>query len=365
MNILISCGGTAGHINPAIAIADLIRRNRSDASILFVGTPDGMENRLVCQAGYRIAHIPARGFTRSFSPKNLSAAYYAAVSPFLGKKLLKKEAAQLVIGTGGYACYPTVLAATRMGLPSFLHESNAFPGLAVRKLATKVNCVMLNDPSAATYLPTGTRTAVVGNPVRSSFASGERAQARAALGIPPHAIYILAFGGSRGADSINRTIISLLPELTRKDQLWLTLGCGQTHYNSMQPYFENLPHRFRLEAYLDRMALEMQAADLAICRSGAMTLTELARAALPAILIPFPYAAANHQYHNAVSYAKNGAAIVCQESELNTEVLLRHITEFTASEPLRRQMQNAARKHDDPDTDEKILHLLFDSGKNN
>ena len=321
MRIILTGGGTAGHVNPAIAIAEIIKSNRSDAEIIFVGTPDGMERRLVDSVGYAYYPIRSAGFTRSLSLKNIKSLWLAFRSPQKAKKLLMELKPDLVIGTGGYVCWPILSAAAALGIPCAVHESNAIPGLTVRRLSRRVDTVMLNFSEAEASLKGARRVVRVGNPLRSGFKKETRESARKALGIPQDARLVVSFGGSLGAAAINRAILELFREYTSTDKRAYHIhGCGKRYFEefkaSLDAELGPLPERIQCREYLSDMPRLMAAADLLICRAGAMTISEIARSGRAAILIPSPNVAGDHQTKNALAMEKAGAAILLTENRL-------------------------------------------------
>ncbi len=318
LRILLSGGGTAGHIHPALAIAAIIRRNRPGAEIGFVGTPDGMERRLVQEAGYPYFPIDVRGLRRSLSPSNLAALFLAWSSPRRAQALLRQWAPDAVIGTGGYVCWPLLRAACRAGIPCALHESNAVPGMTVRHLCRRVNSLWLGFSEAEAQLPRGHAPACwTGNPLREGFYTLSRAEARRKLGLLEEETLVLSFGGSLGAGPINTAVrrtagrvLATMPTVT-----WVH-ATGRAHAEAALPTFQALGERMHALAYIDDMPLYMQASDVIISRAGAMTLSELAAQGKCAILIPSPHVAGQHQYKNALALAQAGAALLCEESAL-------------------------------------------------
>lgn len=357
MRILLSGGGTAGHINPAIAIADLIKRNDPQATLAFVGTPHGMENRLVAQAGYPIYHVDVRGFRRSISPKNFKALYLALSSPRRAAGILADFAPDLVIGTGGYVCYPILKAAAKQKIPTAIHESNALPGLTVRALAPRMDAIWLNFPESARHFSRGcVAPKHTGNPLRTGFKELSREAARHRLGIAPREVFLLSFGGSLGADCINKAIFSLFERLhLRYPRLKLVHACGARHYEEWKARFAHFAPRATLVPYLDNMPLYMAAADIVVSRAGAVTLSELANAQKCAILVPSPHVTGNHQYENAATLANRGAVLLAEERELPAGRLADLFEDLLRHPEKRRLMQARISGFCVPDTDERIL----------
>lgn len=345
MRFLLAGGGTGGHINPALAIADIIKNNFPDPEIAFVGTKKGMENLLVGREGYPMYHIEARGFQRSLSPRNIAAAWYYVTSPMKAKKLMKEFRPDIVIGTGGYVCYPPLKAAADLGIPTLVHESNATPGLAVRLLQHKVDRILFNFPGSAELLDEKDKCAVVGNPVRGSFGSYSRESARKALGIDDkYRLVLLSYGGSRGAPAINDAAIRIMKEYTSQHPEVLHIhATGKENFAEAKRAFDaaGLGKYKNIEFcdYLYDMPKKLSAADLVISRAGAMTVTEMARLAKPCIMIPSPHVADDHQYKNAKLLEDAGAVRIIREDKATLKVEDRIVGEVSGllSDPASRQ----------------------------
>ena len=363
MKVLLTGGGTAGHVNPALAIADIFRQNSKEVEILFAGTENGMERRLVKEKGYPYYPISVRGFSRSLHPKNLYAMYLAITSPQKAKKILRELSPSLVVGTGGYVSWPMLHAASRMGIPTAIHESNAIPGLTVRRLAGEVDLVLLNFRGAAEKLRKAKKLLVVGNPLRSGFSCHSRKEAKEKLGIPEDAKLVLSFGGSLGADSINRAVLSLWESYTlRKPNVYHIHGTGQRLFSQFSEEAVRrgpLPPRIRILPYLTDMPTLMNAADLIISRSGAITLSELSRAHRAALLIPSPHVAEDHQTKNAEAMEKEGAAILLRETDITAEAIRQAVSHVIEHADTQARMEEAAARCDVPDANQKIYRALL------
>jgi UDP-N-acetylglucosamine--N-acetylmuramyl-(pentapeptide) pyrophosphoryl-undecaprenol N-acetylglucosamine transferase len=357
MRILFSGGGTAGHIYPALAMAAFVKEKYPEAKIAFVGTPHGMENRLVGAAGYPIFHTDVRGLSRSLSPKNLTALYLALRARGTAKKILSEFRPDAVIGTGGYVCYPILREAARCGIPCAIHESNACPGLSARMLAPHMDAIWLNFAEGARRLPRGCVTPVhTGNPLRAGFQNYKKEAAREKLKIAEKELYLLSFGGSLGADAINRAVFHLYERMhLRYPRLRLLHICGVRYYEEWKDRFAPFAPRATLCPYLEEMPLHMAAADIVVCRAGAMTLSELASARKCAILLPSPHVTGNHQYENAAALANAGAAMLAEESEL-ADGRLEELFEALWRNPLlRRRCEEKIATFSLYDTKERIL----------
>ncbi len=362
MRLLLTGGGTAGHVNPALAIAEIFLENRPDTELFFVGTPNGMERRLVEKAKIPFYPIKISGLKRSLSLKNVKALYQAATAPLAAEGILRNIKPDLAIGTGGYVCWPTLLAASRLGIKTALHESNAIPGLATRKLSARMDLVLLNFPSAKEHLPP-CNTLHVGCPTLPSFCRYKKEEARKRLGIPKGARLIVSFGGSLGAAPLNQAVLSLLGEYILKNpNICFMHGYGARYEKefkeSLNQSFGDLPKRITFLPYLDDMPLRMCAADLLICRAGAMTLTEASLTHSPAILIPSPNVTSDHQTKNAEAFQKAGGGVMIKEEALDSGRLFETVKQLIENDALRRRMEAGASSFSPPDANQRIYRAL-------
>lgn len=368
MRVLMTGGGTAGHINPALAIASRIRQEHPDADILFVGAKGRMETKLVPAAGFRIETVDVRGFQRRLSVKNvgrnLSAAMHAVTAGMESSRILKDFRPDIAIGTGGYVSGPVLRKAARMGIPVVVHESNAFPGVTVKMLAKYATAVLIADEAAAKYLPQGCRVIVTGNPIRSDFLNISREQARRELGIDSRPL-ILSFGGSLGAQRINEAMIEVLQKSYRQGDLQHIHATGSGGYAETCRVLreKGVPldrDGIHVREYIDDMPRCMAAADLVISRCGAMTLSELPASGKPAVLIPSPNVAENHQYHNAMALVKRGAAVCIEEKELTAGRLWDSIRMIVDSPEKMKEMGDNARRAAILDASDRIYAVICD-----
>ena len=368
MRIILTGGGTAGHVNPAIAIAEILKKNIRDAEIIFVGTPNGMERRLIGEVGYPYYPIRSSGFTRGLSPKNLKALWIALTSPQKAKRLLLALKPDLVVGTGGYVSWPVLSAAASLGIPCACHESNATPGLTVRRLARRVDTVMLNFMEAANELRGARRIVEVGNPLRGGFRSENRKEARRALSVPDDGLLVVSFGGSLGAEAINRAVLDLFEKYTlHNDKIYHIHGCGKRYFEAFQEElgkrFPRLPDRIRYHEYLSDMPTLMAASDLLICRAGAITVSEIAKCGRASILIPSPNVANDHQTKNAAAMERAGAALLLRETDLAQ--LPANVDLILSKEEKRKEMEKAAAAFHTIDAERavyrELLRLLGDN----
>ncbi|WP_395150024.1 undecaprenyldiphospho-muramoylpentapeptide beta-N-acetylglucosaminyltransferase [uncultured Allofournierella sp.] len=366
MRVLIAAGGTAGHINPALAIAGVIRKHCPQAEIHFAGRKAGMEYKLVTAQGYPFHHIEVNGIQRSLTPKNLvrnvQAVWNLALSGPKAKAMMKEVQPDLVIGCGGYVSGPVVRCAAKMGIATAIHEQNAFPGVTNKLLAKDVDLVFAAVAAAVEKLGAPQKTKVVGNPVRPEMFQQDRQAARAKLGAGDRTV-ILSFGGSLGARRINEVVADLAawemkskaPVLhihatgSRGVELFAELGRqkGFAGYEGIQA-----------REYIQDMPQMLAAADLVIGRAGALTLAELEAVGRAAILIPSPNVAENHQYYNALELQKAGAALVLEEKDLTGERLVEQVQSLLAQPGKLQEMGRKARTLADPDSLEKIWTAL-------
>lgn len=364
MNILMTGGGTGGHINPALAIAATVKKHDERAEIAFVGTKKGMENRLVPREGYEVHHIEIQGLSRSLSPKNIKTLYLTLTAPSKAKKLLKRIKPDLVVGTGGYVCYPLVRAACSLGIPTALHESNAQPGLAVKMLASKCDVVFTNFEVTGELLGDKCKGKIVnvGNPYREGSITYTKKAARKQLGYGDERI-VLSCGGSLGAKTLNDCIVKYASNyLKNKNNTLLIHASGAKNYECVkEQYAEHGLDRLEnieLLDYIYDMPARMAAADVIICRCGAMTLSELALTGKPAILIPSPNVTDDHQYKNGKVLADAGAAVLIRENELNEDVLNEQIERILSDADGYNKMVRAMKAFAHPDANEKIYSVL-------
>lgn len=364
MKILFAGGGTAGHINPALAVADYIKENHPDAEISYIGTADKLEARLVPEKGYAFYTIDVAGFQRKLSLKNIerniSAAVKAVTSSAASKKLLKEIQPDIVVGTGGYVSGPVLREAQKLGIKTAIHEQNAFPGVTTKMLASKADRVMLAMPEAEKYLKLRKEPVITGNPVRGELLKISRDEARAKLGMDSRPL-ILSFGGSLGARHINEAVTELIKWHNGTGRFYHIHGTGKAGYESVTRALSgiDLAPQIDVREYINDMDVCMAAADLVICRAGAITLSELCCCGKPSVLIPSPYVAENHQYHNAMTLKKAGAAEVLEEKDLTGQSLIDTVSKIIDNKPLLERMGSAARKHAITDANKRIYDVLM------
>jgi len=321
MKILISCGGTAGHINPGIAIANKLKSIVKEVDILFVGTEKGMENTLVPKEGYELKTIKARGLKRKISFDLFKAAFDAISGYNEARTIIKQFKPDVVVGTGGYACFPVVLAACMMRIPSLIHEQNAFPGLANRILSRFADVVAISFDESRQYFNRAKKIEFTGNPVREEIFAIDKKTARQRLNIPQNNKVVVVTGGSLGAKKINDTVMSMIRN-NYNGEFEIIFSTGKRYYDEIINSLEGREIKgVKIVPYIYNAAEVYNAADIMVCRAGAITCSELAAAGIPSILIPSPNVTANHQEHNARALEKKGAAYVILEKELSPNIL--------------------------------------------
>ena len=363
MKILFAGGGTAGHINPALAIADYFKSKHPDAQISYIGTAEKLEAKLVPQKGYDFYTIKVAGFRRSFSPKaiihNIEAVKLAATSTLSAKKLVKKLNPDIVIGTGGYVSGPVLKAAQSLGYKTAIHEQNAFPGVTTKMLAPKADAVMLAMKEAEKYLKINKTPYITGNPIRQELLTIDRETARKKLGLDNRPL-ILSFGGSLGAKRINESVSELIKWHNGTEKYYHIHGTGKIGYGDMIESLKDvkLSDTVHIREYIDDMDVCMAAADLVICRAGAITLGELQACGKPSILIPSPYVAENHQYHNALTLKKDGAAEIIEEKDLTGETLIEAVGKIISDADGLKKMSAAAKENAIIDSNERIYKII-------
>ena len=359
MKVLFACGGTAGHINPALAVATELRRRVPECEILFVGNPDGMEATLVPRAGFDFAPFRSMGIQRRLNwnniKRNVKSVCLLMTARSRANKILRSFAPDVVMGTGSYMSAPSLLAAAAMHIPCMTHEANALPGVSNRMVAQKVDKFLLAVPEAEKRLPPRPDYIVTGNPVRPEILSADREAARARLGIPSGQICLLSFGGSLGAQTVNEAIADLMAWHVPEGKLHHIHATGQYGVELLPELlrqkgvaFENNPN-LDIREYIHDMPECLAAADLVIARAGAMTLAELTAVGRASVLIPSPNVAENHQYHNAMVLANHQAAVVIEEKDLTGEKLVAVVKDMTADPQKLREIGLAAKALGVPD----------------
>jgi len=366
MRIVFTGGGTGGHIYPALAMAQQFKTSYPEARILFVGTRNGLEAELVPRAGYQFAAVNSQGLQRKLTWSNVKAVFKAVSGLQESRLILKEFAPDLVVGTGGYVCGPVVLMAHMMGIPTAIHEQNAWPGITNRLLSRVVDLIMVNFPESLPRFPKAARMTVTGLPIRPEIMGVDRRTGAQRLRLNPNLKTILVVGGSRGARSINQAMLRILDNYRDCIDLQIIQVTGTQGYPEMRKGLEDYGlslgenGNIRVIPYLYDMENAMAIADLMICRAGAATLAEITVKGIPSILIPYPYASENHQEYNARALKAKGAAILIKDQELNGDSLLMEVQQLLEQPKRLTKMAAAAATLGRPRAVEEIVALLID-----
>lgn len=365
MRVLLSGGGTAGHINPALSIAAIIKEKYPDSKIAFVGTPTGMENKLVSRAGYEIFHVDVKGFKRKKSlgamVSNAEALVKAVTSPIKAGKIIKSFCPDIVIGTGGYVSWPVLKAAAKRGIPTAIHEQNAVIGVTTKMLSRIVDKVMISfEESSGQFDTDKDKIVFVGNPVNPEMLKINREEERRKLSLDTP--YLLSYGGSLGAKAVNNVVFDVIEKGDVAKIAKHTHGVGSYEWNERKEEIEKrkLSQKKGVELleYIYDMPSKMAAADLVVSRAGAITLAELAVLHKPAILIPSPNVTNNHQYKNALVVAKAGGAVLIEEKDLTSERLSNEIISILTDKERLSKMSSAMADLAVYDTSERIFEVI-------
>lgn len=366
MKILFAGGGTAGHINPALAIAGYVREQQPDTQILYVGAKGGMEERLVPAANFAFQSIVISGFQRKLTVKNvgrnLKTVFRLAGASSAAKHILEQFQPDLCIGTGGYVSGPVIRQAMKMGIPAIIHEQNAFPGVTNKMLSKQARYTMLAVEDAKKHLDPSANCILTGNPVRQEIIRAQREASRKALGLDSRPV-ILSFGGSLGARTINEAVADLLVQSGKSGQYQHIHAYGQ--YGKWMPDLlkekgldlQKHP-QIQVREYIHNMPECLAAADLVICRAGAITLSELQVQGKGAILIPSPNVAENHQYHNAMAMVRRGAALILEEKDLSGEALCKKVAEVFAKPSGAAELGHSAKAMSIDDANRRIYKII-------
>lgn len=342
MRILVSGGGTAGHINPAIAIAKRMQREY-DAEILFIGKKEGMEQTLVPKEGFKIEAIEVEGLIRKLTPKNIvvAAKYLKAIQD--AKKIIKNFAPDVVVGTGGYVCAPVLTAANSLKIPVLVHEQNVFPGMAVKMAARFADCVAISFEDTVKYVNERAKSVCVltGNPLRENMTELSYKEAREKLGIPDDTPFVVTVGGSLGATTINNALVEIVNRLGNEN-IRILGGTGERFFESVKEKIDIEKENIEVVPYIYNMQDVLPAADLVISRSGAITVSELCALGRPSLLIPSPNVTHNHQEYNAKSIEDGGAAVMIPERDIRENIISDTVKKLIFdTERLKKMSENA------------------------
>lgn len=360
MKLLFAGGGTGGHINPAISIADYVAERDDKFEALFVGTKRGLETKLVPNAGYNIEYIDICGFDRRNMLKNISVVKKLIKSKHDCIKILKSFQPDAVIATGGYVSGPVMLAADKLGIPSLIHEQNVYPGLTVKGSEKYAKYVAVSFPETVNYMKDSKKCVVTGNPIRTSLLKADKLESRKALSIPDKP-FVLVFGGSLGAKKLNNAMVEVIRKIGDNSPIHILFGTGERNYEEVTAALcdVKISNDIEIVPYIDNMPQAMAAADLVVSRSGAITLSELAAIAKPSILIPSPNVVRNHQEQNARALERAGGASVILDSELSGEILFDALTTLCSDSGRLQKMSKCAGAFGKTDALEELYGLIL------
>ncbi|WP_226619986.1 undecaprenyldiphospho-muramoylpentapeptide beta-N-acetylglucosaminyltransferase [Cytobacillus firmus] len=367
MKIAVSGGGTGGHIYPALALIRQIQKEHKDAEFLYIGTEKGLENTIVNRENIPFKSIHITGFKRKISLDNVKTVLRFLKGVRDSKKMLKEFKADVVIGTGGYVCGPVVYAASRLGIPTIIHEQNSVPGLTNKFLSRYVDKIAVCFEEAKAFFPE-TKTVMTGNPRASEVLGQDGIRGRLSAGLKTGVPAVLIFGGSRGARPINDAVLKTLAELGEKPYQVLYIT-GDVHYDDVQKEVELVgnPENVIIKPFIHNMPEVLAGASLVVSRAGATTLAEITSLGIPSILIPSPYVTNNHQEKNARALSDHGAAELLLEKELTGKKLIDSIDRIILNKDKMDSMKEASRKLGIRDASNRLYKLMeelvSDSGK--
>ncbi|MDT8859120.1 undecaprenyldiphospho-muramoylpentapeptide beta-N-acetylglucosaminyltransferase [Alkalihalobacillus sp. MEB130] len=363
MRVVVSGGGTGGHIYPALSLIKEIKRNHQDAEILYIGTEQGLEADIVPREGIPFKTIHISGFKRKLSFDNVKTVTRFLVGTRRAKSMIKKFQPDVVIGTGGYVCGPVVFAAAKLKVPTVIHEQNSVPGLTNKFLSKYVDRVAICFEEAKQFFPKE-KVVFTGNPRASDVLNIDSEAGRNSLSLNPNKKTVLIVGGSRGARPINDAFLSVIHEWSKKDYQ-VVYVTGSVHYDAVMEKVKQTSHSDRviIKPFIHNMPDVLGAIDLIVARAGATTLAEITALGLPSILIPSPYVTNNHQEKNANSLKTNGAAIVLKEQEMSGERLMQEIDRVLTEEGKWQKMHVAAKELGVPSAANQVYQLLRDTAR--
>lgn len=364
MKVLVTGGGTGGHIYPALALVDYIRSVDPTSSFLYVGAKRGLENKILPRTNIPFETLEIQGFKRSLSPANFKTIYLFLKSIRQAKKLIKEFQPDIVVGTGGYVSGAVVYAASKAGIPTIIHEQNSVPGITNKFLSRYVTKIALAFKDAESFFPKG-KTELVGNPRATEVVTAKKSQILQEFQLVPDKPTVLIFGGSQGALKINQAVVAALPQLGQKDYQVL-YASGERYYadiqkdlREQQAHYDNIS----IQPYINNMMEVMVNSSLLIGRAGATSIAEFTALGLPAILIPSPYVTNDHQTKNAQSLVKAGAVKMIANDELTADNLVAAMDEIMLNEDLRAQMGKASKGEGMPDAAQRLYQLILEITK--
>ena len=373
MKVIFTCGGTGGHIYPAIAVANMLRQRKPDCEILFIGAEDGMENKLVPLENFRLETLKISNYQRKLTPAavwhNVATLLHMSGSMRKVRRIIREFDPDVIVGTGGYASFPALKMGARLGVPTAVHESNAVPGLTTRMVERSVDRIMVSFEDSRRQYTSPERVIVTGTPVREAFLYMDKAEARRQLGLGDKPL-VVSYWGSLGAREMNKKIAEFMKCECRDGEPFCHIhATGSYGWRWMPEYVRELGVDLEghpdveMREFIYDMPLVMAAADLVICRAGAATISEAAASGTPCIMVPSPNVTDNHQEKNARVLEKHGAAIVLRESECSGETIYETAKAVLSDPERRRSMTSAAHKMAVVDAAERIYDVAMELAK--
>lgn len=360
LKILVSGGGTGGHIYPALAFINEVKKHNPEAEFLYIGTEKGLESKIVTRENIPFQSIDISGFRRKLSFENIKTIKRFISGTKKSKRIIKSFKPDIVIGTGGYVCGPVVYAASKLNIPTIIHEQNSVPGLTNKFLSRYVDKIAICFEDAKEYFPKK-KVVLTGNPRASEVLSQSMENGKESLGLNPEKKVVLIVGGSRGAKPINDAFLQVLKDAEQRDYQFLYVT-GDAHYDAVHHEFQKQgsPSNVYLKPFIHNMPEVLFDMDLIVARAGATTLAEITALGLPSILIPSPYVTNNHQEKNARALEKNGAAVVCLEKDMTGNVMIKEIDDILLSPSKLDRMKHASKSLGIPDA---AMRLYKEVGK--
>jgi UDP-N-acetylglucosamine--N-acetylmuramyl-(pentapeptide) pyrophosphoryl-undecaprenol N-acetylglucosamine transferase len=364
MRVLITGGGTGGHINPALAIAQKVRNENSSNAILYVGTKNGLESELVPKEGFEFKYVTAKFLRRKISFENIKTMVASIKGVLEAIKIINEFKPDIVVGTGGYVCGPVVLAASLRKIPTMIHEQNVFPGITNKMLSKVVDVIGISFAEAEKYFPEEAikKLVLVGNPVRKEILTSDRRKSRTKFNLRPDTIMIYSFGGSGGQLSLNEAIIDVIKKYNGQGNIRIIHVTGKKMYESFMDNIRKadiiLKENIEVLDYMYDAATALSASDIVIGSAGAITIAEITVIGVPSILIPKTYTAENHQEYNARALEKEGAAKVILEKDLDGDTLIAAVEEIIENKNVLKTMSLNSKRMGNTDVENKIYESM-------
>lgn len=359
LRLLVAGGGTGGHLYPALAIVEQAQADGVLEDVVFTGTKTGIEARKIPETDFKIRFIWISGFRRKLTLQNLLFPGKLVWSLWQSWRIIRTFKPNVVLGTGGYVSGPVLFMASKTRIPTLIQEQNSYPGVTTKLLAKRVNRVHISFESSVKYFERKDNLVMTGNPVRQSFGKTTVKDAYQHFNLDPNRRTIVISGGSQGAATINRSVLEILAEIIGRENCQFIWSAGNYEFDLIRKKCENYGHSIWVRPFNDNMAAAYSICDLAIARAGALTLAELAISAIPAILIPYPFATGQHQLHNANDLAEKGGAVVIEEKNLTPELLIQNIKKIINNEERLAGMKENIRKTANPKAAQDIVNSLL------